>query len=460
MFISHANPEDNAFATWLALRLTREGYRIWCDVVKLRGGRDFWRDIESAIRLHTRRFIFVTSRISNAKQGTLQELAVASGVARQLNEDGFIIPVKIDDLPYADHNIQIHRLNALTFNPGWERGLADLLKTLQDNAVPRPESAGPASVASWWNANRLNRSILKPKPEVLWTNWFPLKGLPQYLWVWKLPDRCSFPLPFRYPAYRIGKWLFSFADEKALVGESATPIPGIGRHVNLNLRRDPPQRTGLLRHEIATAVKQLLRQAWERTATDRGLPLFELSSRRKSVWFPTSLTPSGTVAFDGVDGKRSRRDLCGYRTITRMTGQTHRRYWHFGLEARPVLYPTLALALKSHVVFTLDGKTITGDAKMQHRARRSQCKDWWNDKWRDLTLAAVTYMTRGTASLMLPISPHAELVMEWRPIKYQSPRSYNDEDVRSVATEEFSEDDGPDEDPDEARASESAAPPD
>lgn len=457
VFVSHANPEDNAFATWLTLRLTREGYRVWCDVVKLSGGRDFWRDVETAIRLKTRRFVFVTSRVSNSKQGTLQELAVASGIARQLKDDAFIIPVKIDDLPYSEHNIQIHRLHAIRFNAGWEQGLADLLKAFREDGVPNPEPAGPASVASWWNANRLNRSILKSKPETLWTNWFPLTGLPSHMWVWDLPEQCSVPTTLHFPTYRRGNRLFSFADGRDLVGDGATPLSGTEYRLALNLRRDPPLRSGLLRHEVVTAVKQLLGQAWERVAVAHGLPLYELSNRRKTVWFPSGLTPNDTVSFDGVDGKRARRDLCGYRTVKRITGEEYRRHWHFGLEAMPVLYPSPALALKSHVVFTLDGKTITGDAKSQHRARRSQCKDWWNDKWRDLTLAAVTYLTQGATTLSLPVSPETKLVMQWRPIKCESPRSYNDEDVRSIATEEISEDHEADnEETDEAPASEAA----
>lgn len=438
IFVSHANPEDNAFATWLTLRLTREGYRVWCDVVKLRGGRDFWRDIEAAIRLHTRRFIFVTSRVSNQKQGVLQELAVATAVARQLGDDGFIIPVKIDDLPYADHNIQINRLNAIRFNDGWESGLAEVLKTLQDAAIPKPDPAGPASVAAWWNANRLNRSILKSVPETLWTNWFPLAGFPKVLWVWKLSDDVQLPRKPAYPAYRLGKFLFSFAQAEALLGVDA-PTLGIGMRLPLSLRRDPPRKYGLQRYEVLTAVKQLLRQSWEKAGEARGLPLFELSSRRKTIWFPSGLNPGDTVVFDGVDGRRSRRDLCGYRTITKLTGETYRRYWHFGVEVVPVLYPTPVLAIKSHVVFTLDGKQITGDAKTQHRARRGQCKDWWNDKWRDLTLAAVTHMTQGTPALSLPVCPDTELVMRWRPLKYESPVSYCDEEVRSIATEDISE---------------------
>src|SRR5271157_1238700 len=30
LFISHANPEDNAFATWLATQLAIAGYEVWC----------------------------------------------------------------------------------------------------------------------------------------------------------------------------------------------------------------------------------------------------------------------------------------------------------------------------------------------------------------------------------------------------------------------------------------------
>ena len=439
VFVSHANPEDNAFATWLSLRLTREGYRVWCDVVRLRGGDDFWRDIETAIRLHTRKFIFVTSHASNRKQGTLQELAVAAGVARQLNETGFIVPVKIDDLPYSDHNIQINRLNALAFTKGWMDGLADLLKTLADDDVPRPEASGPSSVASWWNTNRLNREIIKQVPESLWTNWFPLKGLPKSMWAWRVPEKAKLPENFLFPAYRIRDQLVSFADASGLTGTDESPTGDKGVSFRLSLRREPPKKTGLCRHEVLTAVKQILRQAWHNMSKEKGLPLFELSSRRRTLWFPRGTVPGDTVSFVGVDGKKTRRDMCGYRTISRISGEKYPRYWHFGLEAVPILYPAPVLALKSHVLFTLDGKTVTGDAKAQHRARRGQCKDWWNDKWRDLTLAAVTWLTDGHRSLELKVGTNSTVLMEWRPVKYRSDASYEDADVRYTALEETRE---------------------
>lgn len=50
VFISHANPEDNEFASWLGTRLTAAGYKVWADVLNLLGGETFWRDIGNAIK--------------------------------------------------------------------------------------------------------------------------------------------------------------------------------------------------------------------------------------------------------------------------------------------------------------------------------------------------------------------------------------------------------------------------
>ena len=50
ILITHANPEDNRFARWLAGRLTTAGYKVWVDVRALRGGDDFWDKIEHVLR--------------------------------------------------------------------------------------------------------------------------------------------------------------------------------------------------------------------------------------------------------------------------------------------------------------------------------------------------------------------------------------------------------------------------
>ena len=50
IFISHANPEDNELTVWLGARLTAAGYEVWADVLRLRGGQDWQRLLEDALR--------------------------------------------------------------------------------------------------------------------------------------------------------------------------------------------------------------------------------------------------------------------------------------------------------------------------------------------------------------------------------------------------------------------------
>jgi TIR domain len=50
VFITHANPEDNAFCRWLGAKLTALGYKVWADVVIIRGGEYWQRKLEQALR--------------------------------------------------------------------------------------------------------------------------------------------------------------------------------------------------------------------------------------------------------------------------------------------------------------------------------------------------------------------------------------------------------------------------
>ena len=125
IFVSHANPEDNVFARWLSLRLASEGYRVWCDLTRLLGGEDFWVDIEAALRDHAIKLVYILSRNSNQKDGPLQELHIGQTVANTENLKDFVIPMRLDDLPFRDMNIQLARLNAIDLSEGWGPWAAD-----------------------------------------------------------------------------------------------------------------------------------------------------------------------------------------------------------------------------------------------------------------------------------------------------------------------------------------------
>ena len=101
VFISHAHPEDNEFTAWLGTRLIGAGYYVWSDLLRLIGGEPFWRDIGDAIKDHAAVVVLVLSRSSVLKPGVLDEIALAVATARKLQNPKFIIPVRLDDLPFV-----------------------------------------------------------------------------------------------------------------------------------------------------------------------------------------------------------------------------------------------------------------------------------------------------------------------------------------------------------------------
>lgn len=99
VFISNSNPEDNEFAPWLGTRLIGAGYQVWSDLLRLVGGRPFWRDIGHAIRGHAAVVILLLSRALVTKPGVLDEIALAVATWRKLQNTEFIVPIRLDDLP-------------------------------------------------------------------------------------------------------------------------------------------------------------------------------------------------------------------------------------------------------------------------------------------------------------------------------------------------------------------------
>jgi hypothetical protein len=226
VFVSYARPEDSVFAEWLTLRLQREGYDAWCEVLRLPGGADFWVEIEHLLRTRVRKFLYVLSRTSNAKAGVLKEAGVAASVGKSIGDTRFMIPLKIDDLPTSEHNIDIYRLNALDFHVGWASGFAQLLKTLRNEGVPAANSSGPSTVAKWWNTRRLNKGMLRKESKRHLTNQFLIESLPSSVFAWRIPEDGNVPQSVQWPAHRVQDCYLSFANAIALTGKSGSPTGG------------------------------------------------------------------------------------------------------------------------------------------------------------------------------------------------------------------------------------------
>jgi hypothetical protein len=97
------------------------------------------------------------------------------------------------------------------------------------------------------------------------------------------------------------------------------------------------------------------------------------------------------------------------------------------------------------VVFTNDGTTIWESKKKLASARRSQCKSWWNDEWRDRTLAAAMHLCDGDDKITIHLGTKASLTIPPLPLPFCSPVSYTDPQLlRYSDDDETAEDYGQD----------------
>jgi hypothetical protein len=103
------------------------------------------------------------------------------------------------------------------------------------------------------------------------------------------------------------------------------------------------------------------------------------------------------------------------------------------------------MILRSHVLFSDDGETLWASAMGMHRARRGQCKSWWNDDWRDRLLATMAWLSGGEATFVLPLGTTVSAVMSARPIQFVSPVTLNEQAravVKDLSEDEEDENDG------------------
>jgi hypothetical protein len=430
IFISHANPEDNEFSRWLALQLIKMGYPVWCDLIKLKGGEDFWRDIEKSIRERTVKFIYVLSQSSNVKEGPLQELAVAKKIARIEKLKDFVIPVRVDSLPFSDINIELHRLNTISFESGWARGLKVLQEKLAEDSVTTSPDFTASTVASWWREQfSAERGVVTQEEELL-SSWFPIDSLPKELYFHLLfgseaAKREELPetdIPY-YPHHRS---IVTFASRKDFEGVRIGDevVADTQRYLTEDLLNGKHSNYIMDGTQAYNAIIYILDLAWRRAMRKRGLLLHEMANSACSFYFVKDQLEKDKINFIGIEGKPAHRKIMGFRRMKTRDGVDRMRHWHYAISAKPQLYPVLSYSVRGHVLFSDDGKTIWESDKRLHKARMSQCRSWWNDDWRDRMLATMDWLSNGDHTVSVELANDVDVKVSRSPTVVKSPVTY------------------------------------
>ena len=268
---------------WLALKLTAEGYRVWCDRLKLLGGESYPEDIDCAIRERTFRFLAVISQNSVHKPNPRKERTLALNLARERDQD-FVLPLNLDGVGPTELGWMLSDLTYIPFDRSWADGLAQLLEKLQSINAPRPLSDGKSVVADWLGS----RDAFASGPERVWTNLLPIEEMPDSLIRVRAANGQRLDIPEGWPVAQRGEnvfWAFELPD--SVIRQKPADLELI--------RWDAP---GLWSDETPSRHRHTAcAKLFETESTE---PRFEANSGRKASVFPTWLAPERSFAFPVV----------------------------------------------------------------------------------------------------------------------------------------------------------------
>lgn len=428
VFVTHATPQDNDFALWLSAKLATAGYKVWVDRNRLRGGDDFWDEIDRVLREEAiKQIVVFTQHIR--KPGVKKELAIGSIVAGRLQDLKFMIPIRADDVSFSDAPPEFVRGNTLNAHPNWHECLEGLFKALEEENVSRSAAPDADALSQIISAREAGRRFVVDRPETLLTNWFsitPPAHIRYFGFNSSQDDMKRWLRDCGVPHIPMGRLAATFADPAGFAMSSSFDVPlQTAYEIPFDEFRQGKQLGPFLdKKDASRDLVNLLRQQFDTLATSRGLLPVTFASKEVGWFFPAGLSDGQKVAFKTPDGRRVSRALSG------KFGQLQ---WHLCLIAKPRLWPELVYRVHATVVLSRDGKTpLPGE--QTHKRRRRCTKSWWNDVWRDRILTGVRFLANGEAHVSLAAGHEQFMFSAW-PMESRIPVSYDVEDV-PLPTEE------------------------
>jgi len=409
VFISHANPQDNHIAKWFATRLAAEGFNVWSDVTRLTGGEVFWDTIEEVIRHKTAKFVVLLSSEGHEKPGVLDEVNLAISTERALGLDNFVLPVRIDDLPFSSIRANLARKNILDGSRELRSALLSVIESLEGSGIKRNLAVNDRQIKTLCQNLHIERA---PGYHEQWTklyqNRIQIQSFPTAI---RKYSGVNSPLMFRRSedffsagTCQNGVLTFSNFAETTNSLKSSSNIKKMGSCVSEGIfNGDAAELLRLSTGEVKKAVSSIIRESWDETCRRKGMLQYHLSNRRRCWFFPLGHFENDKVKYLDHAGKVRNKSLVG-------RSEKRNVYWHFAIEAQ-VQVNDQSIRLKPHVVFSEDGQIPLSSVARQHSLRRGFCRSWWNDRWRDLLDAMLQTLADGKENWNLVASPSQSIVV-------------------------------------------------
>lgn len=415
IFISHATPEDNHFVRWLGAKLTVMGYEVWADVMRLRGGSDWSRELENALRKRAVKMLLVCTATGIEKQGVRNEIEMGVNLARELGDDQFIIPLRLEAYVAP---FRIAQAQYIDFKNNWARGLTELTDLLEEKGIPRGK---PGHMQTWLETHAEGSSKLLAKSEPLVSNWLEIEGQPEMVHYCEPPvgsslDRFQYRRCHTWPCvpHRGGVITFARPDKSGLMGPE---LPG---KVISSIRAENFLSAGWPEYGIEANQAQYIytdigSQAFDGLCSKRGLKGYMGSGKRLSWWADIKTAPLDKVKFDW-GYRRGSRQIIGHSDKRRV-------HWHYAINVNLRTFPLHHLRVSARLVFSENGMDAIEDVRRAHTLRRSLAKGWRNARWRDMLCAFLWWLSDNKGQLRLPVAEGEYINARIPPMQFSCPVS-------------------------------------
>lgn len=378
LFISYAW-EDGALAEWLTLKLTAEGYRVWCDRFKMLGGERWPEDIDKAIKTRTFRMLHLLSQHSLHKENPSKERQLALTISKERSED-FLIPLNLDGTPPLSLPWQLTDITYVAFH-NWATGLSQLLKKLIKIDAPRPIADDGKKFA---NETFLPKRVLLQQQDIVQSNCLQFLQIPSVVYRYLLSRPLSKSehesLFERWAHYKIndGRFLAFLPPGDSMPSDIRVTEDGGASW------KDVSEIDGVSSTHL---VSSLLKKSLIVKCLQKGLKRDRDSA---AIYFPDGLIERNRLKYRGYKGTMTRIDVVGERKALNARA-------HLGVvfSVRQDVVQDYAVLMKI-VLFLVDENNQPFDFKVALRKRKRITKSWWNHQWLSRHIAIRSFLGDGT----------------------------------------------------------------
>ena len=415
LFISHATPEDNEIAAWLAAKLELHGYCVWVDIKSLDPSSDSWGEMESTIRENTIRFLFVATKHSvlGNRDGIKKELAVADSVRKKVIPN-FIVPLRFDDMSFGDFSVEIIRRQAIDFHGDWAEGLIQLLEYLEKHNIEKtifPSEKIEKTLQRWKDVSTSDKAKVINKTDYYYSNLFPIK-LSNYLYIYNNLEIEQILKSKHIPYKKIGNCIATLACSDCIQQFYGSFVPFEKLELYNILKSD------ISIESFSTLIKQphnlcvsLINWNIDNLFFRSGLKKYKATINNQS---------KNRYYFErGYKSKRAEKSR-----FKSLSGSYRDKFWHYAQSAYYTNFPYEGIIFRAHLLFTDNNNTPISDNR-QITARRSKGRLFFNNEWRNMLQAAIYSYAEGKDNIVLNLCCNSNvLIIESRPYTFSSEKGY------------------------------------